>query len=196
MQALFEVPAGLEAELAPHLLSQRFLLDDLSVVTDEALERRALSGFADLTLRALSRARRLGPDALVAEFEGWVRLARAVARAPTGLQKLGALLQYLAMVTEVGEPALTEFARAIEAPQEERTMPTLVEKWLAEGHEKGLEKGLRRGRADLLLRLLRLKFTDVPAEVVERVETASSEQIEGWSEALLTACSLGAVFGD
>ena len=64
-----------------------------------------------------------------------------------------------------------------------------------EGLEKGLEKGQQKGRAEVLLRLLSLKFGALSPEIEERVRLADSDRLLEWSERILTAERLEDVFG-
>src|SRR5690606_14865704 len=59
-----------------------------------------------------------------------------------------------------------------------------------EGRAQGLQRGLRRGRAEVSLKQLRLRFGSVPAEAQQRVERASAEELDRWTERVLTAGSL------
>jgi hypothetical protein len=60
--------------------------------------------------------------------------------------------------------------------------------------EEGREEGRREGEVEMLLRLLRLRFGTVPAEVTTRVTTADPETLLRWSERVLSASTLEAVF--
>ncbi len=88
-------------------------------------------------------------------------------------------------------------------------MGTVAQAWIeqgrAEGIEKGIEKGIERGRSEgreegraegqagIVLRLLELRFGDVPDAVRERVRNASAAELEAWAEAVLMAASLDEV---
>jgi predicted transposase/invertase (TIGR01784 family) len=63
-----------------------------------------------------------------------------------------------------------------------------------EGVEKGMEKGMEKGQALLLQRLLAQRFGPLPDERVAQIEAATQAQIEEWSNCLLTAQSLDAIF--
>lgn len=83
-------------------------------------------------------------------------------------------------------------------------MQTWAEILKEEGREEGLEKGLEKGRQEgvklgemaVLERLLRLKFGSIDEAARARIATASSADLVQWSERVLTAESLGDVFGD
>src|SRR5690606_14119178 len=71
---------------------------------------------------------------------------------------------------------------------------------LAEGHAEGLAEGhaegLNEGRISMLLRLLERRFGAVPTTVVDRLRTASTDELDRCADRLLDADSLEAVFGD
>jgi hypothetical protein len=75
-----------------------------------------------------------------------------------------------------------------------------VEKWFRDaerkGRRQGLEKGLRRGRAQLLLRLVERRFGEVAPERRARIEAADAEQLLRWGDRLLDAASLAEMLGD
>jgi hypothetical protein len=62
------------------------------------------------------------------------------------------------------------------------------------GVVEGFGKGEIRGRAETLLRQLRKRFGDVPDAMVERLQTAGSDDLNRWTDAVLDAPSLEAVF--
>ncbi|WP_163560293.1 DUF4351 domain-containing protein [Halomonas sp. NO4] len=61
------------------------------------------------------------------------------------------------------------------------------------GIEKGRQEGRQEGEARLLAKQMSLKFGDLPAWAQDRIETASTEQLEAWAERILTADSLEAL---
>ena len=64
------------------------------------------------------------------------------------------------------------------------------------GRAEGREAGRREGEAEMLLRLLRMRFGPLPAEFTTRVTTADPETLLRWSECVLSAPTLEAVFAD
>jgi predicted transposase YdaD len=62
--------------------------------------------------------------------------------------------------------------------------------------EAGRLEGRREGEAEMLLRLLRLRFGTVPTEVTTRVTTADPETLLRWSERVLSAPTVEAVFAE
>ena len=60
--------------------------------------------------------------------------------------------------------------------------------------EEGHQEGRREGEAEMLLRLLRLRFGPLPTGAVARVQAADPETLLHWSEQVLTAATLDEVF--
>lgn len=62
-----------------------------------------------------------------------------------------------------------------------------IQEGLAQGLEQGLERGEQRGEATMLLRLLHLKFGELPEAVRRRIEDADAQTLLSWSDRVLTA---------
>ncbi len=56
---------------------------------------------------------------------------------------------------------------------------------LARGEARGLARGEAKGQVKFLLKMLKRRFGDLPANVVSRVNKATPEQLDEWAEALL-----------
>ena len=65
-------------------------------------------------------------------------------------------------------------------------MQTFIDKYIAEGEQ--------RGEAKILLRLLELKFGALPTERRSKIESADAETLLTWSERMLSAESLEQIF--
>jgi hypothetical protein len=65
-----------------------------------------------------------------------------------------------------------------------------------EGKLEGKQEGRQQGEAEMLLRLLTLKFGSLPEEVVEKVRSADGDTLLAWGERVLAAATLKAVIGD
>jgi hypothetical protein len=62
--------------------------------------------------------------------------------------------------------------------------------------DRGIERGLVRGRRELLLRLLGKRFGDLPESAVARVNAADAATLDVWGERLLAASTLEEVWGE
>jgi hypothetical protein len=120
----------------------------------------------------------------------------------------------LARIAELDPAARDDAAaRLVILAQLRRAVPAVVEEVTAMGNisfdikdhpflndvfEKGVVegrlKGETHGRAETLLRQLRKRYSAVPAAVVERVHAAGIEDLDRWTDAVLDAPSLDAVF--
>lgn len=67
---------------------------------------------------------------------------------------------------------------------------TIADQLRTEGEAAGLAKGRVEGQAATLLRLLRLKFGPISPAVTDKVNSASADQIETWTDRVLTADTL------
>ena len=57
----------------------------------------------------------------------------------------------------------------------------------------GIEKGRQEGELLLLTRQITLKFGELPTWAQERLEHATTDQLEAWAERILSAESLEAL---
>jgi hypothetical protein len=75
-----------------------------------------------------------------------------------------------------------------------RNSPDRFDAWAREYEQKGLEKGIEKGEALLLQRLLARRFGPLPSDVTARLGAATTEQLERWCDHVLDAASLEDVF--
>jgi hypothetical protein len=100
------------------------------------------------------------------------------------------------------EPHQTRYWHAVLKLEKERKMDLItpleqsfMDKGWQKGLEKGREEGCRAGAAELLARQLAQRFGQLPKTVEKKLNKATMEQLETWSDAMLTAQSLKQVFG-
>jgi hypothetical protein len=73
----------------------------------------------------------------------------------------------------------------------------IVETFRRKAIEEGVKQGLEQGERKVLLRLLRRRFgTAVDGEIERRVAAAPAEQVEVWSERVLSAATLAELLAD
>ena len=94
----------------------RFVLEDISHETDEALRARAMTALARLRLWCLRHARE--PEVLVDRLGAWVDLVREVRRAPHGVAALVLIMRYIFAVNEPDKPE--ELVARLPPPSETR----------------------------------------------------------------------------
>ncbi len=66
---------------------------------------------------------------------------------------------------------------------------TLLEEGWQKGRNEGCQEGRQEGEADLLLRLLELRFGPLADALRERIRSADAEALLLWSERILTAAT-------
>ncbi|WP_353570769.1 DUF4351 domain-containing protein [Candidatus Albibeggiatoa sp. nov. BB20] len=72
---------------------------------------------------------------------------------------------------------------------------TSVERLATErGMQQGVQLGLLQGEQNLLLRLLTKRFGSLTEQLNNKIRQANLEQLELWSERILTASSIKEVF--
>ena len=197
-EALLDIDPELFEPIAPYVPRFRFILDDISAASDEALRGRAMSALGRLVLWCLRNART--PENLVYGLKGWVDLVREVRRAPNGAAALTMIFRYIFMVNErfgtkelvgllgqaVGEEGKAEMASVADQLREEGRR---------EGHVDGVAEGLLGGRREILLIQLRARFGELPEAAVARVNAAKLGQLDTWAERVLSGQTLADVIG-
>ncbi|WP_141699166.1 transposase [Candidatus Thiosymbion oneisti] len=125
----------------------------------------------------------------------------AYAQAVSGLANLEddpkKQLKYIDFIDTYGD--LDENERASykrEYPQEAKIMMSFSERFIEQGRLEGKLEGKQEGEAMILLRLLQLKFGDVPAAVHRKIERADPQMLLAWSERVLTAAGIEQVISD
>lgn len=89
-----------------------------------------------------------------------------------------------------------EVSAALTLEELETMLAESIDRWNREIREEGRQEGRQEGEARVVLRLLRLKFGPLEPGVEERVRSAETDRLLGWSERILTAESLRDVFQD
>lgn len=113
-----------------------------------------------------------------------------MARAANGVQALAALLEYAFRVGEVRPEDVRLLAKELGPAATEAYMTAaaiLTKESYAEGKAEG--------KAELLLRLLGLRFGSLSAAHRDTVLRASAEQIDVWAERLLSGASIEEILG-
>ena len=183
---LIDAPCRLIDVLRPHLPAFSFRLEDLSEQDDETLRALETTAFVRLVLLLLKRAREGDGASLLRACAG---LFSAASKGPLGFQDVMAALQYLVRVSEgVHEEDIRWLADELSQESEE-VIVTLADRWREEGLTRGREEGREQGRRSMLLKMLRLRFGEIPDGVVARVGAACLDEIDSWAERVLTAAS-------
>ncbi|WP_434044558.1 MULTISPECIES: Rpn family recombination-promoting nuclease/putative transposase [Sorangium] len=200
-QDVIDLPPEVLRLMAAYVPHFRFVLDDISKETDEALRARAMTALGRLVLWCFRHARR--PDDLVARLSGWYELVREVRGAPGGGAALSRVWRYILNIADPAQPReLLQRLLVAAGPEAEEEIVTIAD-YLREqgrqageregrqaGEREGLQAGRLEGQRSTLLKLLRLRFGELPEPVVARVRAADAAQIEGWTERVLSSPTL------
>lgn len=128
----------------------------------------------------------------------WVR--RAARRRPRagcgrscregkGLAALAAYLSYTLRVADIDSHTLRSIIAPL-GPHAEEAVMTGAERLIQEGLLRGRQEGRQEGRRHTLEKLIRLRFGEPDGATSRRLESATEEQLEAWTERILTAPSL------
>lgn len=124
-------------------------------------------------------------------------------RMAAGEQRQHVVAAFLALLSDEEMIRMAERILAEDDLLAELDLPylrRLREQGLVEGHEAGLAEGLtlgvQEGEATMLLRLLAIRFGPLSAESTARVRSADAATLLRWSERVLLATTLEAVFAD
>ena len=71
-----------------------------------------------------------------------------------------------------------------------------IQQGIQQGRREGKQEGKQEGEATMLLRLLHLKFGDVPESVRRQIETADAQTLLAWSDRVLAATRIEQVIGE
>ncbi len=211
LRELLALPRGELSELEPHVPSFEPIIVDLSEAADAALRTELLSALGRAALVCLTRVR--GSKDVLGVLWRYRDAFAAVVEAPTGVGALALLVSYTLQATEAPPERLRPFFDQLGERAKEAFMTgaqMLIEQGRAEGLAKGLAKGRAEGeakgkaegeakgkaegKAELLLRLLRLKYGDLPEGQLARLRGATNDELERWAERVMTAATLDEVF--
>lgn len=192
--------------LAPWQPTLRLIVDDLTRDAAPLLVRDGLSPLTRLTLLCLTHLPHLSPDQVLRAFEHWQTLMRSVDRSdappdtpPLGPDAIDTIGWYALAVTDVTPEDLSEtFGRILHRPEDTimSTLERTYQKGKAEGRAEGKAEGKAEGRAETLLRMLRRRFGPLDPAVELRVCSGSAAELDAWTDRILDAPTLSAVFGD
>lgn len=185
-EALFAIPEEAREQLAPHLVSFAYLLDDLSGVSDGELRARAATALGTLVQLVFKHVRSVG------DFESrmlqWVDIVADVLAAPNGLEALQLVMRYILQANKrVRHESLAKLLEREVGPKAKEAVMT--------AGEELIQQGFVRGEQRLLLNMLRKRFGNQVDGATEAVLAgASVEQLEAWGERLLSSSTLADVF--
>jgi hypothetical protein len=193
-EEMLDADADLLAALGEHVPRLRLIIDDLGKQSDDQLYARGATSFARLVLWALKNARDAGW--LDGDLGRWKGLIAAVLAEPDGTRALTALFRYIALTNPAAKrEALRGLLPGDRGTQVEEAVMNWFETQLDQGRKAGRREGERDAERRVLLKQLRLRFGELPAAVVARVEAAEVPELEAWTERFVTASRLEDVLG-
>lgn len=162
-----------------------FLLDDLTVVQEQALRARPLTPLARMTLLLLKIT--AGNPHLVADLSRWEDQLQAVLAG--SVDDLVAVLTYIESVSDVPADDLRDLVAKL-GPKAQEAHMTIAERYRTEGRVEGRTEGRVEGRVEALVQLLTAKFGPLPPAALDTLHAASTDQLETWTGRLLNATTL------
>ena len=190
--ALLDVDPETLPLVAEYVPQFRFVLDDLSGADDHALRGRSLTAVAAAGLMLLARGRS-GPS-LVDDLRRWLDVLGDVAAARNGMEALTAFLEYAFRVGDVLPEDLRRLALQI-GPAAEEAYMTAAQKLTEESYARGRAEGEAKGKAELLIRLLGLRFGTLPEATREKILRALPDRLDVWAERVIAGRSLEEILG-
>ncbi|MFS8066845.1 MAG: Rpn family recombination-promoting nuclease/putative transposase, partial [Byssovorax sp.] len=193
-EEMLDADEELLAALGEHVLRLRLIIDDLGKQSDDELYGRAATSFARLVLWALKNAREAGW--LGGEIGRWKELIAAVLAERDGTRALTALFRYILQTNPTVEREVLRGLLPEDGGAEvEEAVMNWFEREVDRGRRDGRREGERTAERRVVLKLLRLRFGELPAAVVARVEAAEVPELDVWTERVMTASRLEDVLG-
>lgn len=105
-------------------------------------------------------------------------------------------VDWVMTLPEALDDQLTEDLEALEAEKKMEYVTSFERVGMKKGLEQGLEQGLLHGKTAVLKRLLVRRFGELPEREALRLEAATSEELDLWSDRVLDAERLEDVFAE
>ncbi len=194
VEELFELPEEEEERERWRALVPRFeyLLDDLTAEREEALRARAGPPLVKLAWLALRYGR---TEELAERLPDWIALFAQVRAAPEGAEHLGMVVRYLLYVGDSTVHKAT--GRVLHSVVDARRAEELMRSHGEELIERGMRRGLARGRAEDVLRILAARGVPVADEARQRILTCKDmATLDRWFDRALKASTLSDVLDD
>lgn len=176
----------------------RLVVDDLTVQDEATILARDVTPLATICFLLMSGLAGETTVDVVAAFDRWADLLRAVDRedgpafGETAVRKITG---YVLTTTEAEvEPLQAAVERILQ--REEHSIMSTAEKLLNKGRAEGITQGVNQGRVDALLRQMTKRFGVLPPPLVLRIHAAPIADLDLWTDRILDAASLAEVFDD
>jgi len=179
---------------------------DLARYDEAAILALGLTDRGTATVLFLQILRDAPPDEAWAMLQRWLPLVRRMRASRDGRRALGGLLTYALEVTEITRDQLAAYAGMVGTQTDKDTIMSTADKLRAEGRSEGRTEGRvegrtegraegrAEGRIEALMRLLNRRFGPLPDHVAARVRTGTPQELDDWTDRILTAPTLDALF--
>jgi len=191
---MLDADESLLAAFGPFIPRFKFLLEDLSVQSDDALRsKKAMTPGGRLAILSLKHGRDplavrvqvLGPDALSPSVRDVVvSVFRYIIE--TGDATPATLRAMIAQ--QIGRVAAEEIMTTADMLRSEG-----MREGERKGERKGKREGERKGKREVLLLLLRQRFGRLPATVTARIKSADTAELDTWLRRVVVTSSLDEV---
>lgn len=132
-----------------------------------------------------------------ARYQGKWSLTMSLYRCGFSRGSVLELYRFIDWLLELPKPLEEQFEAELTQYEEQQKMPyiTHIERNSFErGVQQGIQQGVQQGEVTVLKRQLTRRYGALPKWAVERLEEATSDELETWAERLLEAGSLEEVF--
>ena len=178
-------------EFIPYLPDFAYELCDLTTYTDQEIRGQVVLRAALLALKYAVR-----PD-LIDHLPYIFGLFRELSQKNTGLEALETLLRYLVCASDaVDSESLHRLLEENLPGKGDHLMPTIADQWVQQGLDRGVDLGVHKGEAAVLVRLATRKYGSLTEAHRGRIDASDAETLLRWSERILWAQSVDEVFED
>jgi len=165
----------------------QFALHDISHTPDKEIKGQIISRIVLLLLKYIFR-----PD-LKSELPAIIKLLNKVTSQTDTIEMLEVFMRYVVQAT--GRFEKEEVNEVIKiAFKGDDIMQTFIDKYIEQGKREGKLEGKREGQADMLLRLFKARYGDIPSWVRGKVVKADPDMLNEWSEQLFSAQRIEDIF--
>jgi predicted transposase/invertase (TIGR01784 family) len=177
---------GDSESLARDIFLKPYQLLDLNQISDESLQQQALSGLVAFTLKYRQS---LDFKCFLEKLMPWIHQIEIHYERGEFLSRT--VLNYVVNGIDTNEKELLiQKAEEFLSPKLRGEMMTIAEQW----REEGIQKGIQKGEATLLIKLLERRFNTIPSSYMDSIHQADANILLTWGERVLEAKSLEDIF--
>ncbi len=165
----------------------QFALHDIAHTPDAELKGRIFVRIVLLLMKYIFK-----PE-LKSELPAILTLMNQVVSQNTAMEMLEVFLRYVVKATGRFEQADVSDVLKI-AFEGDDVMQTFIDKYIEQGKREGRREGRQEGQVDMLLRMFKARYGDVPSWVRGKVIKADADRLDEWSRRLFSAKRLEDIF--